>query len=187
MLNGTLLVKIRTRWRPGATHAHKSTSGDQLQRRQEITSQPLPVRSVPDVVYATIKMAGKQNELVYDELICFLGDYVFQFPVRTFLDEDCAGENKLQVKTNVSSPEVTDTSFGMQSVCLLCSITESAVPISALCSGSAVTVHAVPVLCQYWQNFFYGFRVSHHVISSSRSGSFHDPRIRNCSMIGNYD
>ncbi|KAI0220419.1 Cilia- and flagella-associated protein 36 [Lamellibrachia satsuma] len=34
-------------------------------------------------------MATLKNERIYDELLCYLGDPVFQIPVRTFMDEHC--------------------------------------------------------------------------------------------------
>merc|ERR1712226_813085 len=32
---------------------------------------------------------SKMSERVYDELLCFLGDPIFQIPVRSFMDENC--------------------------------------------------------------------------------------------------
>ena len=41
-------------------------------------------------------MAVPKNERLYDELLCYLGDPVFQIPVRTFMDEHCL--SKLFIK-----------------------------------------------------------------------------------------
>lgn len=46
-------------------------------------------RRCPDDVYTEL---GKMAERVYDELLCFLGDPIFQIPVRTFMDENCMSE-----------------------------------------------------------------------------------------------
>ena len=38
-------------------------------------------------------MAAPKNERLYDELLCYLGDPVFQIPVRTFMDEHCLSKS----------------------------------------------------------------------------------------------
>ena len=53
----------------------------------------------PDVVYADCDLRNKcklfylrmarNNDRVYDEMLCFLGEPIYQIPVRSFMDENC--------------------------------------------------------------------------------------------------
>ena len=52
----------------------------------------VPGFCVRDQAPTKLPTMAEKNERIYDELLSFLGDPMFQIPVRTFLDENCLSE-----------------------------------------------------------------------------------------------